>query len=96
MMTENDYHLSMKISRRATVSERSGMRTLLVHRLRLGAKAVLRVPLRQSLASPQYNIYCETCDRWFPCGVGEEFECPSCGGVFVMEFAVFTRVKTGD
>lgn len=95
-----DWILSMAISkRRRDGEEKHELRNMLVHRLRLSAKAVLRMPLSQDIAkSRQYGIYCEPCKVWFTTtqGAGERFGCPQCSGVYVMEFAVFTRLPSTD
>jgi predicted RNA-binding Zn-ribbon protein involved in translation (DUF1610 family) len=101
MLNDADYRLSMIIGRRKkdrAAEAKLNTRTLLVHRLRSGAKAVLRMPMSRNLAtSCLYTIHCEPCARWFDCeSTGEQFECPSCGGVFVLEFSVFTRLDTNN
>ncbi|QDN94916.1 hypothetical protein FNV58_00890 (plasmid) [Streptomyces sp. RLB1-9] len=97
-LSEPDYQLSMRTSPRARADERNqGLRSLLVHRLRDAAKAVVRLPNRTSIAtahSGRYTVHCETDNIWF--GLpdwGEEIECPGeCGQIFALEFAVFSAV----
>lgn len=93
-----DWALSMATSRRRkneNPDEANGLRSLLVHRLRNGVKAVMRVPLSQSLGKPDLkaSIYCEPCKRWTTIeGDGDLFDC-DCGRVYRMEFAVFALVE---
>lgn len=96
-MSQADYDLSMGISRRSRRSNERKTRTLLVHRLREGAKAVLRMPLKKSLTSPEYNIYCEPCREWMGLErTGEQFTCPGCERVYILEFAVFAQLPPLD
>jgi hypothetical protein len=93
-----DWNLSMRISRRARGSEDSPhLRSLLVHRLRPGVKAVLRVPLKKSLNNPgKAGVFCEVCAEWTKVeGDGDEFVCEYCGLTYVLEFAVFSMVEPG-
>lgn len=88
-----DWKLSMAVSKRPRNRDDDvPMRSLLVHRLREGSKAVLRLPLSRPLARAAYNVFCEPCGRWTK-DVGEggdEYACPDCGRIYVMEFAVFS------
>lgn len=94
LLDSRDFRLSMRIGRRRRDGrEVHALRSLLVHRLRDGAKAVLRLPLAKSLASSAYGILCEPCNTWMQVKeMGEEFPCPQCGRVFALEFAVFSVV----
>jgi hypothetical protein len=73
------------------------LRSLIVHRLRAGEKAVMRVPLSQDVRGPQApSILCEPCNRWVRIdGDGDFYDCEDCGRSYRMEFAVFTVVE-GD
>jgi uncharacterized protein YbaR (Trm112 family) len=98
-LTDKDWDLSMFLSRRGKADgEGRTLRSLLVHRLRLGEKAVLRVPLSENVKriNKRQSIYCEPCGQWFPVDRGgEQFDCPECERMYVMEFAVFAEV-TGE
>jgi hypothetical protein len=92
-----DWRLSMRISprrRNEELTEDDNLRSLLVHRLRDGDKAVMRVPLSRSLdGGGKASILCEPCNRWVTTnGDGNLFEC-DCGRVYQMEFAVFALVE---
>lgn len=93
-----DWRLSMAISprRRGEIEQDDGMRSLLVHRLRDGDKAVMRVPMSQKLTDEdrdvKASILCEPCNRWTTArGDGDLFDC-NCGRVYRIEFAVFALV----
>lgn len=94
LLSVQDWNLSMKISRRSRKGD-PVTRSLLVHRLRTGAKAVLRLRLSANIeTATSYGMHCEPCGRWLTCEAGgEEFVCPVCGGMYVLEFAVFARVN---
>ncbi|MFD8650670.1 hypothetical protein [Streptomyces mirabilis] len=97
-LSPRDYHHSMKLSPRSKGRDREdGLRSLLVHRLRDAAKAVLRLPLTDNIATAEdaqrYKIHCEPCGKWFPLnGWAEELQCPHCSQLYVIEFAVFSAV----
>lgn len=96
-LSKKDYDLSMRISRRSKVDEQKGMRSLLVHRLRLGAKALVRMPMAKSLTSPVYNIFCEPCDGWMNLDqMGIHFVCPGCEREYMLEFASFAQLEPID
>lgn len=100
-LSERDYRLSMLIGRRSRNSEpEENLRSLLVHRLRDAAKAVLRISLRQDLGTAgasQYQIYCEPCGKWSTLkGWAEEVVCPHCGQVYAVEFAVYSAITPDD
>lgn len=95
MMKTEDYRLSMATSRRKKGGvEDQPTRDLRVHRLRDTVKAVLRMRLSDNIrTSKKYGIFCEPCDRWFTTiGAGEQFDCPKCKGVYVLEYAVYSRL----
>ena len=96
-LSDADWQLSMHTSRRRREGEPEGLRSLLVHRLRRSAKAVMRMRLSNNLAtSRDYGVRCEPCKKWVNTeGAGEEFRCPHCGGLYILEYAVFSRVETG-
>lgn len=89
-MDERDRELSGKISP-ASRRPVPGLRTLYVKRLRAGLKAVLRRGLR----SDEFSVYCETCgwQRWGDSEPPFEWVCPSCDGLYRMEFAIYGLVK---
>lgn len=96
-LNEPDYRLSMRTSPRARHEEdNEGWRSLLVHRLRDAAKAVVRLPNKADIATAHsgcYTVHCEPCGKWF--GLpdwGEEITAPCCGRVFALEFAVLSCV----
>lgn len=93
-----DYHLSMATSRRRRGGEVHPLRSLLVHRLREASKAVLRMRMSSNIATcRQYQIYCEPCGKWVDAiGAGEQFDCPRCGGVYVLEYAVYSRIGSAE
>lgn len=97
-LNERDYQLSMAVSRRRRNGrpEPEGMRDMLIHRLRDGAKMVLRLPMSRNLdrAEPQdYGVYCEPCGTWAQIeGNGTRIEC-ECGRVYKLEFAVYAVVS---
>lgn len=97
-LSEEDYRLSMRASRKRKnpQEEPDGLRSLLVHRLRRSAKAVLRMRLSENIeTSNSYGVLCEPCKRWtYTEGAGEEVECPHCGRVYVLEFAVFSCISS--
>lgn len=90
-LSERDWKLSMLISRKPKNSAGDvPTRGLLVHRLRVGFKAVLRRPLAQGLESRSYGRYCEPCSEWIRVmGAPEQFECPTCQRIYVLEFAAY-------
>jgi hypothetical protein len=97
-LSSQDYGLSMKVSPRARDAGRnSGLRSLLVHRLRSASKAVLRLPLGDNISQARlgaYNVHCEPCEEWFNLpDWGEEVICPRCDRVYALELAVFSEIK---
>jgi hypothetical protein len=89
-LSQRDYALSMKISRRRRRDgqEIHEQRSLLVHRLTEGNKAIYRLPL----SGAPGNIYCEPCGKWFRHGLAETLVRCSCGQLYAMEFAVYEAV----
>jgi rRNA maturation endonuclease Nob1 len=73
-----------------------GLRSLVVHRLRNAAKIIVRLPVSRNINtadSGSYNVHCEPCAYWFTLpDWGEEIKCPRCGGLFALEFAVFSAI----
>ncbi|MEU6362214.1 hypothetical protein [Streptomyces albidoflavus] len=97
-LSPSDHRLSMRISPRPHGEDSTALRTLLVHRLRRAAKAVVRLPLAKDAAAADkasaYTVFCEPCGKWFALPAwGEEIECPRCERLFVLEFAVLTAAK---
>jgi hypothetical protein len=95
-MSPDDWKLSMLISKRPRRGDtENGLRNLLVHRLRSGPKAVLRVPLSKNLDKVRRaSIFCEPCGRWMGIdGDGDEYQCGECQRVYVLEFAVFSVIE---
>jgi rRNA maturation endonuclease Nob1 len=98
-MKTEDYRLSMATSRRRRGGDEvHPLRDLRVHRLRDTLKAVLRMPMSQDIrTNRKYGIFCEPCDQWFTTeGAGERFDCPTCHGVYVMEYAVYSRLPDSE
>lgn len=90
-----DHQLSMRISPRARRQEDNrALRSLLVHRLTDGWKAVWR----RSLADERRaSLYCERCEEWFPHkAFPVEWQCPSCEQWFRVEFAAYEAVEDID
>jgi hypothetical protein len=98
-LSDRDWQLSMRTSPRSRSDARnSGLRSLIVHRLRDKGKAVVRIPLKRDLATADgaddYNVYCEPCDAWFVLrDWGEEVCHDKCGRVYTLEFAVLSEIK---
>jgi hypothetical protein len=95
MLSRPDYLLSMRISARAR-NDTSDLRTILLHRLRPDAKAVLRLSNSRDLTEARmehYSVYCENCSRWerHP-DWGDDWECPQCGTKYQMELAVYSAI----
>lgn len=94
-----DYHLSMRLSRRArNAVDNKGLRSLIIHRLRDTAKAALRISIKQDIAAADraeaYSVYCEPCGDWFKLPEwGEEVHHQKCGRIYVLEFAIFSEVE---
>lgn len=91
-MNADDEDLSRRISPLGKVGA-GHLRTLLVYRLRQGGKAVLRRALR---FNEEFSHFCEYCKRWIRWGDTEppfEWICPSCDGLYRMEFAVYYLVE---
>jgi hypothetical protein len=95
-LSSRDYRLSMRTSPRPQGREDEGLRSLLTHRLRDAAKAVVRLPLKSNIATAalkKYSVYCEPCRDWLRLPQwGEEINCPKCGRLYVLELAVFSAV----
>jgi hypothetical protein len=95
-LDDDDYNLSMKISRRAH-GEAAGdrdLRSLLVHRLTVTLKAVLRRPLG---GGGKFSLYCEFCDRWESLvGAPAVASCSTCERLFRLEFAIYEEVEQPD
>lgn len=96
-LNQEDWRLSMRVSprRRDGQDAHDDLRSMLVHRLRKGYKAIMRVPMSQDLqrADHKSSILCEPCNRWVTTkGDGDIFDC-ACGRSYRMEFAVFTQVE---
>lgn len=92
MLSDRDYRLSMRISRRPKRTDLSnGLRSLLIHRLTGTTKAVYRVQLSKEKA----NVYCEGCDSWMNDvgGPSDIITCEHCGCAYQMEFAVYEEIK---
>jgi len=69
------------------------LRTLMLHRLRVGLKAVLRLPLRDALTSGRYSIICERCAAWIDRHTLDvEYACKRCGTVYRIECAIYAAV----
>jgi hypothetical protein len=88
----------MRLSPRARDDGRNdGLRSLLVHRLRDGLKAVVRLPNKVNIAtadSGHYNVHCEPCGEWFVLREwGEEVQHAKCGRVYALEVAVFSLIE---
>jgi hypothetical protein len=95
MLRPEDYQLSMRVSARAK-DDRPDLRTLLIHRLRPAPKAILRLSNSRDLATAdmdRYGAYCEPCREWTrrP-DWADDWECPLCGTLYRIEFAVFSAV----
>lgn len=94
-----DLRLSLAASprRRRNQDRFLNLRNLLVRRLRPGVKAILRLRVREDIRNAdagKYTVYCEPCCRWFRFTAwGEEFECPECGSLYAIEFAVYARIE---
>jgi hypothetical protein len=97
LLNKPDWKLSMQLSPRARRGETTELRSLLVHRLRSAAKAVLRLPLQANIATATagaYTVHCEPCARWFTLpDWGEEIRCDKCRRLYALEFAVFSEIK---
>ncbi|MEV7674994.1 hypothetical protein [Streptomyces sp. NPDC088752] len=99
-LSPEDRQLSMRISPRSR-ADREGapanLRTLLVHRLRNAAKAVLRLPMSANIDTAdtgRYTLHCEPCNQWTrPGDWAEEFVCGHCQRVYALEFAVYSEIK---
>lgn len=94
-MDPEDYNLSMAISARGR-TEPAGLRSLLVHRLSEGRKAVLRRGLRNT---HKLSLYCEVCRRWVAHCSGappNEWVCLSCKTWYRVEFAVYAAIQRED
>ena len=89
-MAPQDYELSMRISRRPRREEPDrGLRSLIVHRLIAGPKAVFRVALRTG----RFSVHCEPCGQWFPVDDPlEEWQCDRCGREYEAELIVYSEI----
>ena len=87
-LPEADWQLSMHISPRPRRADLEGLRSLLVHRLQPGAKAVWRRALRGSATS----AYCEPCRQWSPAMPALAWVCKSCQRRYVAELVVYREV----
>jgi hypothetical protein len=90
LLSEEDYGLSMAVSRRPRIPrpDEDQLRSLLIHRLTNTKKAVGRVSLNNGALA----IFCEGCRHWiaveeFPV----DYDC-QCGRKFVLEFCVYEEV----
>lgn len=85
-LEERDHRLSMRISPRSPHDERNqGLRSLLIHRLAAGSKAVLR----RSHQKGHLAVYCEPCQNWYRVReVGADWHC-RCGRRYVAELVVY-------
>lgn len=90
-MGEDDYRLSMAVSRRPRTPrpDEADLRALLIHRLTDTTKAVGRISLRDGAIS----VFCEGCHRWvrveeFPL----EWDCP-CGRSYATELVVLEEIN---
>lgn len=98
-MAAADLRLSLATSRRRRSNRDRflNLRNLLVRRLRPGAKAILRIRVKENLQNAdagKYTVYCEPCCVWFRFTAwGEEFECPKCGSLYAIEVAVYARIE---
>jgi hypothetical protein len=94
-LDDDDYQLSRRISRRPRDSDgEDPLRGLLVHRLTVTMKGVARRPLAEPRTP---RLFCEDCDKWFRLGSFPEVtQCPGCGNVYRMEFAVYEQIEEGD
>jgi hypothetical protein len=97
LLSDRDYQWSMKISRKPRGDRGAQeLRSLLVHRLRDAAKAVVRLPMKSNIATAglnRYSVHCEPCEEWFPLPEwGEEVRCPKCKRLYALELAVFSAV----
>jgi hypothetical protein len=90
-----DRELSTRISPRAhRPQDNEGLRRLIVNRLSDTNKAVARLSLRRN----EMSMYCEPCKEWstdleeeFP----EEWRCPRCRRLYLLEFAILKEVDEG-
>jgi hypothetical protein len=94
-LTSEDFVLSMSISQRSKLQElNEGLRSLLVHRLARGVKAVWRRSLSDEAKA---SAFCEPCKRWIrDVPLAEEFTHKACGRVYRVEFAVLEEVVDDD
>jgi hypothetical protein len=94
-LSDEDFQLSMRISPTARDAENNeGLRSLLVHRLVPGPKAVWR---RSIADESKMALYCEPCRRWSRVlSFNEEFSCEGCRRVYRVEFSVLEEVVDDD
>jgi hypothetical protein len=94
-LTDEDFKLSMAISPRSKRAKNNeGLRSLIVHRLVPGPKAVWR---RSASDENKTSAYCEPCQLWArSIKLSEEFTCRGCGRVYRVEFAVLEEVVDED
>lgn len=93
--SNRDFQLAMAISPRSKrEDELPPMRSLLVHRLVDGPKAVWR---RSFSDEDKTSAYCEACRTWIrKVPLTEEFTHEACGRVYRVEFAVLEEVMDDD
>jgi hypothetical protein len=90
LLSPEDYQLSMRVSRPARRPEdNQGLRSMIVHRLLEGPKAVLRFALRTGQAS----VHCEPCGVWTSVDdVLDVWQCPRCLREYEAEFVIYSEV----
>jgi hypothetical protein len=93
MIEPRDHKLSMRISPRSRDAERNdGLRSLLVHRLTEGAKAVWR----RALGNEEHtSLYCEPCEKWTVVNTDPPtiWQCSHCDREYRIEFAVYEELE---
>lgn len=97
-MDKRDYDLSMAISPKARRAEdNEGLRSLLVHRLMDGWKAIARRAIKDE---DRVMVYCEHCRHWSPVrtpdAIPTQWECGSCNRLYRMEFATYEEVEDAN
>jgi hypothetical protein len=95
-LNPEDIALSMAISPRSPdPAKNEGLRTLLVHRLVAGDKAIARY----SMSHEGFTIYCEKCHKWVgPRIYGDappEWVCRYCDNRYGIEFVVLSELEPG-
>ena len=91
LLSQEDHQLSMRISPRARRAQHNtGLRSLLVHRLLPGSKAVFRVSLERG----NFSVHCEPCNRWERVDDPlEEWRCERCGREYEAELIVYNVIE---